>query len=61
VSPCSTSPATRQSWVDHIDKFKPAGFIEDQTGADTRCGTEGEISHWQGTLWDLRHGAPPNA
>jgi hypothetical protein len=26
-----------------------------------RCGTEGEISHWQGTLWDLRHGAPPNA
>ena len=19
-----------------------------------RCGTEGEISHWQGTLWDLR-------
>ena len=24
------------------------------------CGTEGRISNWQGTLWDLSHGAPSN-
>ena len=22
------------------------------------CGTEGQISNWQGTFWDLSHGTP---
>jgi len=26
-----------------------------------RCGTEGEISRWQGTLWDLRQRGEPRA
>lgn len=26
----------------------------------TTCGTEGQISHWQGSFWDLSQRAPAN-
>ena len=44
------------------DRRVETGMTEDE-GIIWRCpacGTEGRISNWQGTLWDLSHDAPSN-